>query len=147
MRLSATLLLTVSLAAPGFAAESRIKRKNLPPAVEKVVQQEEKNGTLKGLSKETEDGRVAYEIETVVNGRTRDLLVDAAGSVIEVEQEVPLDSIPAAAREAIQKKAAGAKIRSVELLTKGSATSYEAHLARGLKHTEVIVNPDGSPGK
>jgi hypothetical protein len=37
------------------------------------------------------------------------LLIDAAGTVVEVEDEVALDSIPAPAKAAIEKSAGGAK--------------------------------------
>jgi hypothetical protein len=89
-----------------------------------------------------------YEVETLVNGKSRDLLLDGSGAVVEVEEEVAIDSIPTPARDAILKKAAGGKIKKVELLTKGTATSYEAaYLTRGGKSAEFGVNADGSVHK
>src|SRR5947209_5124175 len=98
------------------AAESKLKVADLPPAVQKAVQEELKNATLVGVSKEREKGKTLYEVETTVKGKTRDLMVDAAGSVVEVEEEVEISSIPAAARDAITKKAGSGKITKVEAI-------------------------------
>src|SRR5260221_7165512 len=108
------LVLTVSL-----AAEKSIKMKDLPAAVQKTIQEQTKGAEVKGISKETEKGKTLYEVETVVNGKTRDMMVDASGKVTVIEQEVTLDSIPAAAKAAIEKQAAGGKITKVETLTQG----------------------------
>jgi hypothetical protein len=84
----------------------------------------------------------------MVNGKHRDILVDAKGAVIEVEDETAIDSIPAAAKAAIEKKAAGGKIGIVETVTRGTATMYEAEFTSksGKKH-EVLVRPDGTEVK
>jgi len=59
----------------------KVQLKDLPPAVRATVESETKNATLKGLSKEKENGKVVYELESLVNGRTRDLMIDSAGKV------------------------------------------------------------------
>jgi hypothetical protein len=48
----------------------------------------------------------SYEIETVANGRHRDVTVNGKGNVTTIEEETPLDSIPPAAKAAIEKKVA-----------------------------------------
>jgi uncharacterized membrane protein YkoI len=118
------------------------------PAVQKTVQDQTKDAEIKGLSKETENGKTAYEVETMVNGKHRDFIVDAKGAVTEVEVETSLDSIPDPAKAAIQKKAAGGKIGLVETMTRGGATFYEAAYTSkdGKKHA-VLVKPDGTETK
>ncbi len=44
--------------------------------------------------------------------------MDAAGTVVEVEEQVALDALPAAVRTALQAKAGKGTIRRVESLTK-----------------------------
>lgn len=136
-----------ALASLAFAAETKVNMQDLPPAVQNAVKEQTRNATLVGLSKEKEKGQTVYEVETKVNGRTRDLLLDKTGAVIEVEEEVDLNSIPAAAKDAIQKKAAGAKINKVETVTKGSTVSYEAAITKNGKKSEIAVNADGSSHK
>ncbi len=129
-------------------AETKVKMSDLPPAVQAAVKEQTKTATLVGLNKEVEKGKTVYEVETKVNGKTRDLLLDATGAVVETEDEVDLDIIPAAAKAAIQKKASGGAIQKVEKLTKGSSVAYEAAIkTKTGKTVEATVNADGTPHK
>src|ERR1039457_6842351 len=87
------------------AAEKKLQLKDLPPAVQKTVQDQTKGAEIRGISSETEKGKLAYEIETMVNGKPRDFLGDAKCAVTEVEDETAIESIPAAAKAAIEKRA------------------------------------------
>jgi len=132
------------LAATLIAAETKVKMESLPPAVQSAVKELTKNAELVGLSKEVEKGKTMYEVETKVNGKTRDLLLDSTGKVVEVEEEVDINSIPAAAKQAIEKKATGGKVKRVETVTKGSVVTYEAAIQKNGKSSEIMVNADGS---
>jgi uncharacterized membrane protein YkoI len=127
-----------------FAGETSVKMKDLPPAVQKAVEEQTKGAQIKGLSKEVEKGKTMYEVETMLSGKARDLLFDAAGSLVSVEEPVAIDAIPAAAKTALEKIAAGGKIKSVELVTKGQKVTYEAVIVKGSKRSEVEVAADGS---
>jgi uncharacterized membrane protein YkoI len=127
-----------------FASESKVKMKDLPEAVQKTVKEQTKTAKLRGLAKEVEDGKTFYEAETVVNGKTRDILIDPTGAVVEVEEAVALDSIPEAARKALQCRAGSGKILSVESVTKGPVVSYEAVIKKDGKKSEVSVSADGT---
>ena len=138
--ISTTLLFVWACGA--FASEKQVKLKDLPKAVQKTVQEQTSGAKLVGLSKETENGKVIYEVETTVNGRTRDLLIDAKGEVVEVEEEVALDSLPPAIKSEIQAHAD--KIIKVETVTKsGKLEFYEAQVQKNRKKAEVQVTPDG----
>jgi uncharacterized membrane protein YkoI len=143
------LALPALLLASGVsAAEKRVKMESLPPAVQKTVQEQAKGATIRGLTKETEDGKTFYEAELKINGHNKDLLIDPAGSVVEIEEEVALASLPAAVKDAIQKHAAKGRIALVESVSKnGSLVAYEAKIKTAGKTSEVRVNPDGSPAK
>ncbi len=149
MKISTLLCLQVALLAPVLAAEKKVKLESLPPAVQNGVREQTKNATLVGLNEEKEKGKTVYEVETKgASGKTRDLLLDSTGAVIETEEEIDLDAVPAAAKAAIQKRLAGGTIRKVEKLTKGSSVSYEAAIkTKSGKNTEIGVNADGSPHK
>ena len=48
--------------------------------MQKAVRQEEAKGaTVMSVVAEKEGARTLYEVETMVNGRTRDLILDATG--------------------------------------------------------------------
>lgn len=126
------------------AADKPLTMKDLPPAVQKAILAQAKGAEVKGLSKEVENGKTLYEVETLVKGRGRDFILDASGALVEVEEEVTLDSIPGPAKATIQKKAVGGKITKVETLTKGKTVAYEATIDKGGKASEVAVKADGS---
>lgn len=134
------LIDATSLLNSAFGSDKPIKMKDLPPAVQKAAHEQTKGAELKGLSKEVENGKTFYEVETVVNDHGRDLLLDKTGTLVEVEEEVALDSIPAPVKSAIAKKAAGGKITKVEMITKGPSVSYEAAITKTGKKLEVAVN-------
>jgi predicted aspartyl protease len=130
----------VALAAVSLAAaERKVSRKDLPAAVEQAVAAEESKGAkVVGLSRETEGGKTFYEIETTVNGRTRDLLVTPTGVVVEVEEAVAVDAVPAAARRALM---ARGTVVSVESVTKNGVVTYEARVKRNGKTSAVRCAP------
>src|SRR4029077_19559888 len=112
-------LLSVVAISGLFAAPKGLQVKDLPAAVQKTVQDTLKGAEIKNISKEVEKGVTQYEVETMLNGKHRDFNVDAKGKLIVGEKEVELAGIPAAARAAIEKKAAGGKLRMVESVSKG----------------------------
>jgi len=74
------------------------KTGNLPPAVKATVEAESKGAVVKSISCEKEHGKTVYELETLVNGRTRDLMIDAAGKVYVVEEQLDVDKAPPAVK-------------------------------------------------
>jgi uncharacterized membrane protein YkoI len=130
------------------AAEKPVKMESLPPAVQRTVQEQSKGGTIRGLTMEIDNGKPFYEAELKINGHNKDVLIDSAGAVVEIEEEVSLDSLPAAAKDAIQKHAVKGRIALVESVRKnGSLVAYEAKIKAAGKTSEVRVTPDGSPAK
>jgi hypothetical protein len=138
-----------AIAALALGADKKLALKDLPPAVQKTVQDEAKGGDIKSIAKETEKGVVQYEVETMLNGKHRDFEVDTKGTLLVVEEEISIDSIPAAAKAAIMKKVADGKLGLVETFKKGGGeTMYEAAYTgkNGKKH-EVLVKADGTETK
>jgi hypothetical protein len=131
-----------------FGAETKVKMESLPAAVQTAIKSQIRDATILGITSEKENGKTTYEVETKVNGKGRDVTFDQKGAVVETEDEVDLDSIPAAAKTALQKRAATGTIAKVEKITEGSAVSYEAEIkTKAGKNIEAGVNADGSPHK
>ena len=126
------------------AADKKITAKDLPPAVAKAVQDETKGATIKGYSKEVENGKTMYEVETTVNGHTRDLLFDAAGKLVTTEEQVELNSVPAPVKAAFEAKG---KVLLVETVTTGGKVTYEAQVEKNGKKSELVVDAAGKPVK
>ncbi len=138
------VVLVFALAAS--AQEKKIKKSDLPAAVQKTADEQSKVATVKGYNSEVEDGKTIYEVELTVNGHSRDVSISPAGEVVELEEEVTLDSLPVEVRDGLQKKAGAGKITKVESLTKkGKLVAYEAQVRTNGKKSEVQVGPDGKP--
>jgi len=52
------------------------------------------------------------------NGHGKDVLMDINGAVVEVEEQIPTESLSPAVRDGLQAKAGRGKIVKVETLTK-----------------------------
>ena len=146
MRVSTLAVVTFSLVTIALAQETKIQRADLPAAVEKAVTAQSANATIKGFSREKENGQTYYEAEMTTDGHSKDVLFDATGAVVEVEEQVVLDSLPAAVEEGLQSKAGQGKILKVESITKhDKLVAYEAVVQKSGKKSEVQVGPDGKP--
>lgn len=137
-------LSSLAVATMASAQETKIKRADLPPAVEKTVAEASKGATIKGFSRETEYGKTSYEVEMVVNGHRKDVAIDSQGAIVEVEEEVALSSLSPTVAAGLNAKTAGGKILKVESLTKnGKLVAYEAKIEASGKRHEIQVGPDG----
>ena len=141
--ISAVAVLTATSA---VAQEKKIKRSDLPSAVEKTVAAQSAGATVKGLSKENENGQTYYEAEMIVNGHTKDILIDANGAIVEVEEEVAMNALPVDVRTGLQAKAGEGKLVKVESITKkDKLVAYEAQVVKNGTKSEAQVGPDGKP--
>jgi hypothetical protein len=147
-RCSLTIVFAAGLlfAASASAQEKKIKRADLPPAVEKTVAAQSVGATVRGFSQEKEKRQVYYEAEMTVNGHSKDVLIDPNGAVVEVEEDAAIDALPPAVKAGLQSKAGCGKIVKVETLTKrDKLVAYEAEVNTNGKKSEVQVGPDGKP--
>ena len=110
------------LATASAAQEKKIQRSELPLAVEKTVAAQSAGATIRGFSQEKEHGQTYYEAEMTVDGHSKDVLIDASGKVVEVEEQVALDSLPAAVKDGLQARAGKGKLLTVESIA--STTSW-----------------------
>lgn len=82
-----------------------------------------------------EGGKLEYEVRLSIDG-----------SILEVEEQVSMDKLPAPVKEGLLAKAGKGTVRKVESLTKhGAIVAYEAQVYTAGKHSEVRVGPDGKP--
>jgi hypothetical protein len=141
-----TLIPSLWFTSAALAQERKIERSDLPPKVEEKVATLSEGATIRGFSKERENGQTDYEVEMVVDGHSKDVLMDSGGTALEVEEQVTLDSLPLAVQRGLQTKAGKGKLIKVECITKhDKVVAYEAQVRNSGKGTEVQVSPDGKP--
>src|SRR5262249_36907994 len=119
-------------AAQAQETEKKITRAQLPPEVEKTVARESEGATIKEFASETEHGKQSYEALLIVNGHPKDILMEPRGKIVEVEEQVRMDSLPTGVQDALKKTAGSGTITMIESLTKnGQLVAYEAHVKHG----------------
>ena len=127
------------------ADEARVALKNLPPAVRATVEAETKNATIRGISKETAKGKTVYEVESLVNGRTRDFMIDGAGKVYVVEEQLDVDKAPAPVRRALESQGTIVVLESVR---ENGVTTFEGQVkTKAGKKVTMELDAAGKPVK
>jgi len=135
-----------AISSPAEEHEKKINRSDLPAAVEKTVAAQTQGATIRGCNEEKENGKTYYEAELTVNGHSKDILIDPAGAIVEIEEQVVLTSLPAAVQSGLQAKAGSGKLGKVESITKrDKIVAYEAKVTTNGKRSEIQVGPDGKP--
>ena len=148
--MTVTMLALTVLASQASAQEQekekKLKHSELPAAVQRTADAQSAGATVKGYSSEEENGHVVYEVAMTMRGHGRDVSIGADGTVLEIEEEVAFDSLPAAVRTGLRQLAGSGTIGKVESLTKGGTiVAYEAHVKTDDKRSEIQVGPDGKP--
>jgi hypothetical protein len=105
-----TVVILMFVTAMGTAQERKIKRSDLPAAVETTVALQSKGAAIQGFSEEKENGTTYYEAALTVDGHGKDVLIDGKGAIVEVEEQVAIDSLPTAVRDGLQAKAGKGKL-------------------------------------
>jgi hypothetical protein len=142
--ITSTTVLLATFAVNARGGEKPLQKSDLPGPVQKTADEQSKGATVRGYSSEVEKGVLEYEVALTVDGKARDVSIAPDGRILEVEQEIASDALPAAVREGLQNAAGAATITRVESLTKqGKLVAYEAQVVASGKHSEVQVGPDG----
>lgn len=130
-----------------IARDVKLKKKQVPRAVIAAFESAYPNATVRGYNRETENGKVYYEVESNEGQTTRDVLYHKDGTVAEVEESIAVGDLPADAAEGLRAKYPGAIITSAEKITRGDITEYEAHAKLGKKHVSMEFDANGKPLK
>ena len=138
-------ILLVSLVSTGQAVETKVPLKDLPPSVRKTVEDLGKGATLRQVVSEVDKGKTVYEAQLIANGHTRDVSINAEGTVMETEEETTLANVPSTVRSALEKSAGAGKIVKVEVVTRADHSAiYEGVVAKGTEKSEIRVDSLGN---
>ena len=142
----ATLLLAFAL--PTFAQkemshEQAVKKGQVPKVILAAFEKAYPKAKVKGYSKETDAGKVVYEIESKEGTVARDVSYDSEGNLLSVEETLPFSNLPKAVQDASKKEFPKSKIAKCEKVVKGTTTQYELVFRSGKNVHEVVFDPDG----
>jgi hypothetical protein len=138
------VLLVGATVVAGAQGEQKIKAKNLPAAVTAAFQKAYPNAKIKGTSKEVENGKTMYEVESVDGKTNRDLLYNEDGTCEEIEETLPVKALPSEVADAMKKNFPKGKVLKSEKLTKGETIQYEMVIKSGKEQHEVVFDTKGA---
>lgn len=126
-----------------FSQEKKISGKDLPPAVKSAFEKSYPQAKIKGLAKETENGKTYFEVESVDGKLRRDLLYTPEGDVYEIEETFDAKTLPQAVKDVLQKKFGKYSVTKAERTTHGTEMQYDLALKCGKKSFEASIDPTG----
>jgi hypothetical protein len=128
-----------------WGQEQKLTRSDLSAAVRKTADEQVKGATVRGYSKDTENGQLEYEGQLVTNGHSKNITIAPGGRLLEIEEQVQFESLPGGVASRLKARAGKGKITKVESLTKdGRLVAYEAQVSTAGKRSEIQVGADGS---
>ena len=138
--LVAGAVLGFALGAPVAQGQDKDKPKAEKIALDKVPAQIMKAVTtrfpgakLRSAEKETEDGKVVFDIELTHDGRKYEMDIKEDGTILEIEKEVALKDLSAAVKKAIEGKYPKATIKEIMEVNKVNGTQETPD------HYEVVL--------
>ena len=143
------MLMVVCLLCTGlFTADTlqALELADLPSAVQETVKRELGSAHIDEIERDTEDGKVVYEVEAeTADGREIELEVAEDGTLLEKGEEVRLTEVPAAVRATIERELGGVSPEKIERETEKGTVCYEveAETADG-REIELEIAEDGT---
>lgn len=121
--------------------ERKVKEAEVPAAALTALKKAAGSNKLTQIEEEIEHGHKFYEGQWKGPDGKVEVLVTESGDLVETEEMIPSDRVPAAVREAAAKDAG----KDVKLtFEKKTAVSYEIHFKKDGKHLEIAYDPTGS---
>jgi len=120
--------------------ERKIKESDVPKAALAALKKQAGANTITKFEEEVEHGQKYYEGSWKGPNGTVEVLVTEAGDLYEIEEAVPVDSLPKAVLDAARKEAGKDATLRAE---KKTSTAYEVKFTTGKTRHEVVFTPDG----
>lgn len=151
MRWMTCLFLAVSLSCVHVAVrvdDEKIPLDKVPSAVKEAVKKRFPNAEIQEAAKETENGKVTFELNLKDNGQNVDVIVTPEGVIQTIEKEIAAKDLPKVVADAVAAKYPKANYKKYEEVYKvkdgkEALEYYEVIINNGEKDIEVEITPDG----
>ncbi len=120
--------------------ERKVKEAEVPKAALDALKKIADKTPITDFAEENEHGSKFYEGTWKGPGGNVDCLVTEVGDLVEIEEVIAPEKVPASARGAAEKEAG----KDAKLMwEKKTVIMYEVHYKKGDKTQEMILTPDG----
>lgn len=140
------ILMALSLAlGQAHASDTQVNKNEVPKAVLEAFEKAYPNAKDVEFEKETSNGKSVYEVEFKENDREREVLFDADGVILQIEESLDVKSLPEPIAKAISQAYPNATIEDAEKITKpdGTIIVYEVEIKNDGKKLELELDANG----
>ena len=121
----------------------KISRNAVPSSVLQSFQKEYPGAKITGQLKETREGIVYYEIESIDSTIKRNILFQEDGTIVEIQEPIAEADLPKIVHDGVTEKYPNAVIQSADIVKRDHHVEYEMTLRIGKQKNEVVVNSAG----
>src|SRR6267142_1035278 len=145
-----TCVAPVVLLAALTLAQEKVDASKLPPKVAEALKERFPGATITQVTKETENGEVIYDIEMIKDGKKHEMDCKEDGTLVDIQNEIAVQDLPAAAVNAIKAKYPNSTIKEVgEILVVKDKKETRDHFeviieTADKKEVELTVSLDGT---
>jgi uncharacterized membrane protein YkoI len=127
------------------AEEKTLNKSQVPKAVLEAFEKAYPNMKDVEFEKEMFNGNAAYELEYKTNNVEHEVLYSADGTLLQKEEEIEGETLPAPVKDAIRKAYPKAEIKEVEKVMKpdDTLTGYEVEIVTAGKEIELELDTQG----
>jgi uncharacterized membrane protein YkoI len=127
------------------AEEKELNKSQVPKAVLEAFEKAYPHVKDVEYEKEIVNGQSAYELEYKTNNMEHEVLYSADGTLLQKEEEIEGETLPAPVKDAIRKAYPKAEIKEVEKVMKpdDTLTGYEVEIVTEGKEIELELNTQG----
>ena len=141
-------LLVIEAAGTLLVTKTEVASDALPPPVRQTAEAQSQGAKVEKNSQVNRASKIYYEVEMQVSGHKKEITIDPSGELTKVEEVVPIDTVPAGVKSAIDKAASRGKLLKVKtIISHGKLVAYEAAVDVGGLKTEFKLTPSGQPLK
>jgi hypothetical protein len=139
------ILVGIALCAMAYAAkagesERKVTKEEVPAAALATLKKMAAGAEITEFAEEVEHGHTFYEGSWKTHsGANMDVLVTSAGDLVEIEEQVNADSVPAAVLKAAKEAAGEGTPLAFE---KKTTVLYEVKFSKGDERHELVLTPD-----
>ncbi|UCC43372.1 MAG: PepSY-like domain-containing protein [Candidatus Zixiibacteriota bacterium] len=124
--------------------EEAAKKVDVPAKVMEAFKASFPDVVISSVDSEVKDGKTLYEIETVQDSAEVDYVYAEDGTLIQIEEEISVESLPEIVVTAIKAAHEGCEIDEAEKITRGETVEYEVAVEVGEDEFELLVASDGT---
>jgi uncharacterized membrane protein YkoI len=131
-------------------AQEKIDADKMPPKVKESLNARFPGAMITQVTKENENGEVIYDIEMTKAGKKHEMDCKEDGTIVDIQNEIAANDLPAAAVAAIKAKHPGSTIKEVgEILVVKDKKETRDHFeviieTADKKEVELTVSLDGT---